>query len=102
MAAATQAFNENRLADAERALKEAVELSSKYPRGDQRHSTALTNLGALYHRQQRWKDAELYYQRAQILLQSVHGPDHPGLAPLLDNLANLHLAQGNQSLWSAV
>jgi CHAT domain-containing protein/Tfp pilus assembly protein PilF len=57
-----------------------------------------TNLGHVYYRQGRYADAEPHFKRALAIAEkSGAGPDDLELAYRLDDLASLHLAQGDQA-----
>jgi tetratricopeptide (TPR) repeat protein len=54
----------------------------------------LNNLASLYENQGRFADAKLLYKRSLEITQSVLGPDHVEIAPVLNNLALLYDREG--------
>ena len=57
----------------------------------------LNNLGILlYTTQEKYTEAELLYQRALTIDEKSLGVEHPEVATVLKNLADLYLAQGEE------
>ena len=52
-------------------------------------ATSLNNLGLLYLAQGKYAEAEALYQRALAILEKSLGPEHPDVAQVLENYADL-------------
>jgi tetratricopeptide (TPR) repeat protein len=57
----------------------------------------LNKLARSYHEQQRYTEAESLYQRALAISEKALGPEHPGTAATLNNLAVLYRELGRQA-----
>ncbi len=49
----------------------------------------LNNLAGLYRGQERYEEAEPFYQRALAIFEKVLGPDHPRIARTLEDYAGI-------------
>ena len=52
-------------------------------------ATSLNNLASLYHAQGNYAQAEPLYRRALAILTKAVGPEHPNVATMLGNYADL-------------
>jgi tetratricopeptide (TPR) repeat protein len=77
--------------DAEKYLKQALQLYERHRRADVLNMTqTLNSLGLLYHQQARYKEAQTLHQRALELRERMLGPDHPKTMESLHNLAMVY------------
>ncbi len=86
-AAGIRAFGQGRYAKAEKLLKAALKEAENFGEQDQRFTTSLNNLAALYRTQGKYAEAEPLYKRALFVLTKALGPDHPNVALMLENYA---------------
>ncbi len=63
-------------------------------------ATDLNNLAELYHAQGRYADAEPIFRRSLAIKEKVLGPEHPGVANSLNNLAGLYRTYRPENHWS--
>jgi tetratricopeptide (TPR) repeat protein len=82
--AGARAFAEARYAAAEKAFAAAVQEAERFGDKDPRLPASLLNLAQVYLKQGRYGRADRLCQRAQPLLEKIHGADHPNAARGLD------------------
>ena len=70
---------------AEPHLKAALQLAHD----DKQRASAANDLGLLYLNQARWNEAEPLLEQFRELTEKLHGPNDPGMATALNNLARL-------------
>ena len=56
---------------------------------------SLSYLARLYNQQDRFEEAEKYYNRALPVLETSLGPNHPYLVDFLEGMASFHKKVGN-------
>src|SRR5688572_23424488 len=78
-----------RYPEAESACLAAVKEAEKLGPSDLRLATSLNNLALLYKIQAKYAEAEPIYQRAVGIIEKALGPEHPTLASILNNIAEL-------------
>jgi tetratricopeptide (TPR) repeat protein len=93
MQASTQAIEEKRFNDAETSAKQAVDIAGKILPQDGRLPEALGQLGNVYAWRLDYKNAQDVYKQQLTQSQKLYGPKSPMIAPALQNLAMLSLAQ---------
>jgi hypothetical protein len=93
--AATRAFVQGRLAEAEKLYLAALQQTQQFGPRDLRRAATLNNLGVLYLQAEQLEQAEKAYDAALKMRREVLGDEHPQVAQSLGNLALLRKAQGN-------
>ncbi|HAG84385.1 MAG TPA: tetratricopeptide repeat protein [Cyanobacteria bacterium UBA12227] len=101
---------QERYAEAEPLLQRALVIGEQHLGNDHPLvATCLQNLAKIYREQRKGmanpflepenysSEAEPLYQRALAILEQKLGDDHPNIAPILNNLADLYLAQRRYS-----
>jgi tetratricopeptide (TPR) repeat protein len=84
-----QAYRGKDLAEAETMYRGAVKVAEKFPVGDKRLATTLTNLGAVLRDAGKWEEAETVFKRALAIKDEHLDPGDPSLASTLNHYANL-------------
>lgn len=84
-----------RLEEAARLLERAIRLDEAAGGNGAALAISLNNLGLVRRAQGRLAESEALFQRAIGLLEPRVGPDHPDLARVLVNLAQLELERGD-------
>ena len=79
--------------EAEARLKASVRMARKFAPGDARAASALTYLGALYFEQERYADAEPFFEMSLARLEAIVGRHNPAFASASLFLANLYRRQ---------
>ena len=74
---------------AQKMFAAAVTAAERFGDDDLRLARSLNNLAAAYAAQGKYAEAEPLYQRALAILEKVLGPDHPDVAAVLSNYADL-------------
>jgi tetratricopeptide (TPR) repeat protein len=59
-------------------------------------ATSLNNLAASYQAERKYADAESLFTRALAIREKVLGPNHPHVAIVLENMADLYNKTGRQ------
>ena len=92
------ARRQGRVDDAEGFLKQALALHERERRTDPNaqlaHVFTLMQLTQLYQQSERDQEALLVAERALQISEKVLGPDHPGIASLLEAMATLYESRG--------
>jgi len=78
---------QERFAEAEQALNKALSTAEGLENGDNARAGVLADLASVCARQLRQDEAAEYYRQALTILESLRGPEHPVLTPILNNLA---------------
>lgn len=94
MQAATKAYREDDLAEAERQLSAALEQAQAFGPQDPRLASTLNNLGVLYYAQGKYREAEPIHKRALAIREKVLGRENADVAQSLNNLASVYGALG--------
>lgn len=89
MEAGEQAYRQGRYAEAEKALRAALNEAERFGPQDPRLAASFNNLAALYRAQGKYAEAEPLYKRALAIREKVLGPEHPAVATSLENYAAL-------------
>ena len=87
------AYNERNLLMAKTLFHRAIESVDDATEPDPRLATTLNNLGAVHEALGEYAQAELRYQHALTMIETIQGPKHPDVATGLNNLASLYFAQ---------
>ena len=87
--AGLQAFERGDYAASLQQFQAALTLAETLPAKDPRVSVSLMNVAAVYHRQERYAEAEPFYQRALANREQALGPHHPQLVEILQGYASL-------------
>jgi len=90
--AGEKAFQEGRLADANRFFTEALRQAQRLGPNDVRLSPIYNNLALVAFVQNNFIASETLYQKALAIMES-QGSDNPLLLPILDNLSGLYVKQ---------
>jgi CHAT domain-containing protein/lipopolysaccharide biosynthesis regulator YciM len=86
------------LEEVEQLYKEALEIYQSIFEGDHQFvALSLSNLGNLYHKQNKYSNAEVYYKKSLEMYQRVFKSDHQYVATSLCKLASLYRDQSNFS-----
>jgi CHAT domain-containing protein len=92
-------LDEGKYAEAEKALKRALEIKEKALGSDHPSVAAsLQNLANVYGHEGKHADTESLYKRALAIREKALGVDHPEVASTTVSLANLYHQQGNYAL----
>src|SRR5712691_2805967 len=94
MAAGVRAYQQGRLAEAERSFQAGLKEAEGFGPQDPRLATSLNNLGELYRAKGQYAKAEPLLRRALAIREKALGPEHPDVATSLNNLALLYGVQG--------
>lgn len=89
MEAGEQAYGQGRYAEAEKALRAALNEAERFGPQDPRLARSLSNLAALYNVQGKYAEAEPLHRRALAIDEKALGPAHLDVATSLENYAAL-------------
>jgi tetratricopeptide (TPR) repeat protein len=95
MEAASDAFRNRRLDDAERSYQDAVKLGEQLQPHEGRLIMSLGFLGSLYYNRKDLADAQDTFERQLKVAEEVYGPASPQLSPTLEMLSRLSLERGD-------
>ena len=87
------AYKERNLLMAKTLFHQAIESIGDATEPDPRIATTLNNLGAIHEALGEYEQAELRYQHALTMIETIQGPEHPDVAIGLNNLASLYFSQ---------
>lgn len=87
------AYKEQNLLMAKALFHRAIESIGDPTEPDPRVATSLNNLGAVHEALGEYEQAELRYQHALTMIETIQGPEHPDVATGLNNLASLYFSQ---------
>lgn len=97
------AYKEQNLLMAKALFHRAIESVGDATEPDPRIATTLNNLGAVHEAMGEYEQAELRYQHALTMIETIQGPEHPDVAIGLNNLASLYFSQNAfakaETLW---
>src|SRR5262249_31546579 len=91
--ASQSSVEQSQVDQAQRILNQAQAAGSS----DRVLSPMFSTLADVYYKQNRFAESEPLYKRSIAIDETALGPDHPGLAADLQNLALLYIAQGSFS-----
>jgi len=74
---------------------QALQKAQEIPNNDQQLEATFFKLGMLYQYKGNFSKSELYYGKALVLKEKESGPDSSSVATTLNNLAAVHIRQGN-------
>ena len=87
------AYKERNLLMAKALFHRAIDSVGDATDPDPRIATTLNNLGAVHEALGEYEQAELRYQHALTMIETIQGPEHPDVAIGLNNLASLYFSQ---------
>ena len=89
MDAAGAAYEQGDYDEAEKQLLRALKEAENFGEQDPRLAASLNNLALLYYAQGQYAEAEPFYQRSLAIWEKALGPEHPDVATILENYADL-------------
>jgi tetratricopeptide (TPR) repeat protein len=93
-AAGIRAFQEGRIAEAEKHMTAALKIAEGFGPTDPRLATSLNSLGVLYGAGGKFEQCEPLFRRALEITEKISGPDSPQVAASINNLAAFYRGQG--------
>ncbi len=84
-----EAYEKGNYAEADKQWSAAVKIAEEFSLEDPRLAINLNNLAVLYRAQGKYAEAEQLHQRSLAIYEKARGPDHPDVATVLENYADL-------------